>query len=256
MRRQREGAIRQVVRSRKVLLRRPFPGQHESSEIAAGAVFSPAAFSSGDHLRFPNDCRLMRTFGQQAAYVMTHPGVFTACVLRAFAIGARYERPPIRTGQGFRAGSGTSTMVSPPVLPFSPLAPSAPIIPVEPVEPVIPVEPVAPVAPVSPFSAGAPGAPCGPAGPGTGTTTAGGGAAGTTTVGRSHALNVSAENAATTAIEYFMSILPKMSNKSWRGIAHSHSKINVSLPPPGAIVRQASVCGAPAKPTRPCDACA
>ena len=26
----------------------------------------------------------MRTFGQQAAYVVTHPGVFTACVLRAF----------------------------------------------------------------------------------------------------------------------------------------------------------------------------
>jgi membrane protein len=26
----------------------------------------------------------MRTFGQQAAYVVTHPGVFTVCVLRAF----------------------------------------------------------------------------------------------------------------------------------------------------------------------------
>ena len=26
----------------------------------------------------------MRTFGQQAAYVVTHPGAFTVCVLRAF----------------------------------------------------------------------------------------------------------------------------------------------------------------------------
>ena len=29
-------------------------------------------------------CRLMRTFGQQAAYVVMHPGSFTLCVLRAF----------------------------------------------------------------------------------------------------------------------------------------------------------------------------
>ena len=28
--------------------------------------------------------RLMRTFGQQAAYVLAHPGLFTLCVLRAF----------------------------------------------------------------------------------------------------------------------------------------------------------------------------
>src|SRR5450756_1256082 len=102
----------------------------------------------------------------------------------------------MRPNQRGGAGTGTTTIAPPPVLPCSPLAPSAPVEPVEPVEP---------VAPVSPFSAGAPVAPCGPAGPGTATTAAG--AEGVTTVGRSHALNASADSAATTTIKYLMMIL-------------------------------------------------
>ena len=110
-------------------------------------------------------------------------------------------------------------MVSPPVLPRSPLSPCAPSAPVE---PVIPVEPVAPVAP---FSAGAPGAPCGPAGPGTATTA---GAEGTTTVGRSQALNASADSAVATTIEYFMMILPMCWTRTECGIARSRPNFSVS----------------------------
>jgi hypothetical protein len=103
-----------------------------------------------------------------------------------FQVSLLCMRPNQRCG----AGAGTTTIVSPPVLPCSPVAP------------------VEPVAPVAPFSAGmpcAPVAPCGPAGPGT-FTAAGGGA--TTVVGLSHALNASADRAiAATTIEYLMMIL-------------------------------------------------
>ena len=129
--------------------------------------------------------------------------------------------------------AGTTTTVSPPVLPCSPLTPSAPIIPVDPVipvEPVIPVgpvEPIIPVAPVSPFSAVAPAGPCGPAGPGTGTVTAAAGAAGTTTVARSHAPKTKTDSAAATTIEYFMIALSIFRTRTGRGIARSRPNFGV-----------------------------
>lgn len=102
-----------------------------------------------------------------------------------------------------RAGAaGTTTTVSPPVLPRSPVAPALPVAPVVPVAPVSPVEPVAPGRPVDPD---APVAPVGPAGPGTatgtGTATT---AAGATTVGLSHALKATPDSNAESTIEYFM----------------------------------------------------
>ena len=47
--------------------------------VAPRPFFRPATVVPLAH-----GCRLMRTFGQQAAYVVTHPGAFTVCVLRAF----------------------------------------------------------------------------------------------------------------------------------------------------------------------------
>ena len=52
--------------------------------MAAGVVFPPAVFSSAAASVRHTWYRLMRTFGRQAAYVVTHPGAFTLCVLRAF----------------------------------------------------------------------------------------------------------------------------------------------------------------------------
>lgn len=98
-------------------------------------------------------------------------------------------RAPVRPGdQRAGAAAGTTTTVSPPVLPRSPVAPVPPVLPVAPVEPVEPTEPVDPVAPV------------GPAGPGTVTT------AGVTTVAFSHALTPRASTTAENRIEYFMRI--------------------------------------------------
>src|SRR6185369_8519291 len=113
--------------------------------------------------------------------------------------------PPAGTSLGLpdnqRAGAcGTTTMVSPPVLPGSPVAPVPPVDPVCPVEPVSPVEPVVP---------GAPGGPAGPGGPGTGVgtvTTAGCTTVGCTTVGFSHALKASATTTAEKIAEYFILI--------------------------------------------------
>ena len=188
-----------------------FPGQHESSRIAAGVVAPWPLLHPASTIGSPMDADSCGHSDNKRRAVVRHPGLIrsgfpsrlgykhdrVATRLALFALGT------FRTHHSGRAGHS--------------------------VEPVIPVEPVAPVAPVSPFSAGAPGAPCGPAGPGTGTTT-GGRAAGTTTVGRSHALNASADNAATTAIEYLMSIFPKCRTRAGRGIAHSHSNINVPRP--------------------------
>jgi hypothetical protein len=93
--------------------------------------------------------------------------------------------------------AGTTTMVSPPVLPRLPVAPVSPVFPVAPVSPVFPVFPVAPVDPVAPVA---------PAGPGTGVGTVIT-VAGATTAGRmSHALNVSAISTAENNIEYFIGI--------------------------------------------------
>jgi hypothetical protein len=163
------------------------------------------------------------------------------------------KQPPMQPNQRCGAGAGTTTIVSPPVLPFSPLAPSAPVIPVEPVAPVSPfsagapvipvepVEPVAPVAPVSPLSAGAPDAPCGPAGPGTGTATTAAGAGGATTVARSHALNASADNAAATTIEYLMMILPMCRTRTEHGIVRNHPSVSIFCNPSPALTDQRSL---------------
>ena len=102
------------------------------------------------------------------------------------------------------AGAGTTTTVSPPVLPRAPVAPVSPVdpvAPVSPVDPVAPVPPADPVDPVVPVDPVDPVAPVGPAGPGTATT-----AAGVTTVGLSHALNANAITTAENTIEYFMGI--------------------------------------------------
>ena len=133
------------------------------------------------------------------------------------AVGPRSPGSPSRTtrsasmqpNQFFGAGTGTTTTVSPPGLPLSPLGPSAPDIPG------VPAGPGAPVAP------GGPGTGTGTAGPGTGTGTTAGGevGAGTTTVGRSHALSASADIAATTTIEYFMMIPRVCRTRTERGIA-------------------------------------
>jgi hypothetical protein len=97
--------------------------------------------------------------------------------------------------------AGTTTTVSPPVLPRAPVAPVSPVDPVAPVSPVDPVAPVPPADPVVPVDPVDPVAPVAPAGPGTATT-----AAGVTTVGLSHALNASAITTAENTIEYFMRI--------------------------------------------------
>ena len=88
------------------------------------------------------------------------------------------------------------------------------------------------------FSAGAPGAPCGPAGPGTVTTVGGG----TTTVGRSHALNASTDTAAATTIEYFMICLSSYRTRTARGIAHSRPDVSVfaTAVPDTAAMRSSS----------------
>src|SRR5476651_10183 len=100
--------------------------------------------------------------------------------------------------------AGTTTTVSPPVLPRAPVAPVSPVdpvAPVSPVDPVAPVPPADPADPVNPVDPVDPEAPVAPAGPGTATT-----AAGVTTVGLSHALNASAISTAENTIEYFMRI--------------------------------------------------
>jgi membrane protein len=53
--------------------------------VSRPALFFPGRFFALQLPSVPSIWRrLMRTFGQQAAYVVTHPGSFTLCVLRAF----------------------------------------------------------------------------------------------------------------------------------------------------------------------------
>jgi len=84
MREQCEGTVRQVLKSMQVSFSALHWEWREGSVLGPGLFFPGRFFVYDCPPSFPRGDRLMRTFGEQAAYVVTHPGTFTLCVLRAF----------------------------------------------------------------------------------------------------------------------------------------------------------------------------
>jgi hypothetical protein len=89
MRQQREGAIRQVLRSLQVSLAALFCGQREDRVARPGLFFPRPFFRPAAARRSPHLWPLMRTFGGQATHVATQPGAFTLRVPRVRAVAAK-----------------------------------------------------------------------------------------------------------------------------------------------------------------------